>query len=372
MLYKTMTIDAFLDYAKDKPIYLFGVGGSFYSMVEINDIILPRLKTVKYIIDNKKTGQYRLNSKAVSIYHPDVLKTEIGGIILICSPDFAYEMANQLDVMNLPDTFECFCLPMMFSSSKGESDPVILAEMDRRSGNKHSQKIDKTIHTFWFSNDKIPDKYQQCIDSWKRVCPDYQIHIWSKADYDIEKSSFMKKACEKKKWAFASDYSRLDVIYHHGGIYFDMDVELINRPDPLLNFRSFFAFSPVGHIDTGSGFGSIPQNDLLKNIMDIYDMVSFPDKTDDASLRKLIPPFLEKECYEKAGIQMNGKMQLINDMLILPRQFFSPVSNNCFDIDVIGNETIGIHHYIDAWRDGVDIRERRKNNKALTSRFMNI
>ena len=128
----------------------------------------------------------------------------------------------------------------------------------------------------------------------------------------------------------------------------------------------------MGHVDTGNGFGSIPGSDLLNKIMNIYDGVSFPEKTDDTSLRKLIPPFFEKECYEKAGILMNGRMQLIDDMLVLPRQYFSPVSNNCFDLDVIGDETIGIHHFFDAWRDGVDIRERRAKNRALRDRFMDI
>lgn len=29
-----------------------------------------------------------------------------------------------------------------------------------------------------------------------------------------------------KKWEFASDYARLDIIYNHGGIYLDTDVEI--------------------------------------------------------------------------------------------------------------------------------------------------
>lgn len=37
----------------------------------------------------------------------------------------------------------------------------------------------------------------------------------------------MKQAYEAKKWAFVTDYMRLDIIYEHGGIYLDTDVELI-------------------------------------------------------------------------------------------------------------------------------------------------
>ena len=31
----------------------------------------------------------------------------------------------------------------------------------------------------------------------------------------------MKQAYEAKKWAFVTDYMRLDIIYEHGGIYLD-------------------------------------------------------------------------------------------------------------------------------------------------------
>ena len=34
----------------------------------------------------------------------------------------------------------------------------------------------------------------------------------------------MKAAYKEKKWAFVSDYARIDVVYKYGGIY--MDTEL--------------------------------------------------------------------------------------------------------------------------------------------------
>lgn len=33
----------------------------------------------------------------------------------------------------------------------------------------------------------------------------------------------------KKKWAFVSDYCRIDVVYQYGGIYLDTDVEVKNH-----------------------------------------------------------------------------------------------------------------------------------------------
>ena len=43
----------------------------------------------------------------------------------------------------------------------------------------------------------------------------------------------MQEAYEAKKWGFVSDYARLDIIYEHGGIYLDTDVELVKCLDEL-------------------------------------------------------------------------------------------------------------------------------------------
>ncbi len=59
-----------------------------------------------------------------------------------------------------------------------------------------------------------------------------------KNNYDISKNIYMKQAYEAKKWAFVTDYMRLDIIYEHGGIYLDTDVELIKNIDDLLSNRS--------------------------------------------------------------------------------------------------------------------------------------
>ena len=50
----------------------------------------------------------------------------------------------------------------------------------------------------------------------------------------------MKEAYEKEKWAYVSDYARMDIIYNEGGIYLDTDVELIKDLEDLLYQKVFF------------------------------------------------------------------------------------------------------------------------------------
>ena len=41
-------------------------------------------------------------------------------------------------------------------------------------------RIPKVIHLCWFSGDEYPDIIKKCIDSWRRVLPDFEIKIWTK------------------------------------------------------------------------------------------------------------------------------------------------------------------------------------------------
>ncbi len=63
----------------------------------------------------------------------------------------------------------------------------------------------------------------------------------------------------QKKWAFVSDYARLDIIFNEGGIYLDTDVELIKTLDDLLHYNCFLAIENenAGLINTGIGFGAV-------------------------------------------------------------------------------------------------------------------
>ena len=77
------------------------------------------------------------------------------------------------------------------------------------------------------------------MESWKRYCPDYENIEWNEENFDVSIIPYVKEAYEAKKWAFVTDYARLWIIYHYGGIYLDTDVELIKPLDCLLENEAF-------------------------------------------------------------------------------------------------------------------------------------
>lgn len=77
--------------------------------------------------------------------------------------------------------------------------------------------IPKIIHYCWFGGNEKPEIIQKCIASWKEHCPDWKIMEWNESNYDVAKNPYVKKAYQSEKWAFVSDFVRLDILYELGG-----------------------------------------------------------------------------------------------------------------------------------------------------------
>ena len=73
--------------------------------------------------------------------------------------------------------------------------------------------------------------------------------LWNEETYDITTAPrFVQEAYNAQKWAFASDYIRLWVLYQYGGIYLDTDTEVLKPLDSFLNHR-FFIGTQVFSVD---------------------------------------------------------------------------------------------------------------------------
>ena len=77
--------------------------------------------------------------------------------------------------------------------------------------------ISKIIHYYLLSNNPYAEEIVNCINSWKKYLPDYQLMLWN-----IDSSIWVKQTYETKKYAFASDYLRLYALYNYGKIYLNV------------------------------------------------------------------------------------------------------------------------------------------------------
>ena len=99
--------------------------------------------------------------------------------------------------------------------------------------------IPKTIHYCWFGKKPLPPLAKKCIVSWKKFFPDYEIIEWNEDNFDVNQIPYTAEAYKHKKYAFVSDYARFKILYEHGGLYFDTDVEIIKPMNDIISQGNF-------------------------------------------------------------------------------------------------------------------------------------
>lgn len=62
--------------------------------------------------------------------------------------------------------------------------------------------IPKIIHLCWFSNDPFPVEIKVCLDTWKRILPDFQVKHWTYQDAKAIGCQFINEALECQEMGF--------------------------------------------------------------------------------------------------------------------------------------------------------------------------
>ncbi len=217
--------------------------------------------------------------------------------------------------------------------------------------------IPRTIHYFWIGDSPKPKTVLYCIESWKKICPGYQIIEWNETNYDFSKNKYMMQAYQKKKWGFVPDFARMDIVLEQGGIYLDTDVELIRPLDGLLDNKAFMGFEKTTEkehfVACGLGFGAEPGNILIREMRDEYQDISFVD--DEGNMNLLPSPQYNTRVLKRHGLKNEDRDQLIGDIMIYASDVLCP-KMYCSSKTHLTERTVSIHHYDATWLEG----ERKK------------
>lgn len=230
------------------------------------------------------------------------------------------------------------------------------------------QKIPKIIHTFWFSDKPgIPEKYLKYIDSWKKYAPDCEIKIWTLDTYrPMAKCLFFEQAIEAKMWAFATDYARADVLRRYGGIYMDMDVEMLKPIEDLFFNDAYMSFESLDRIECGSGMGAKAGHPIIEEICKDYE--SRPFVKEDGSLDLSTCPVRFTKVIEKHGLVKNGGFQFVEDITVYP---FEVLTGKSFDTGIIYQRELSytLHHHKGSWVPGA-AKDAMENRYAEINMFL--
>lgn len=199
-------------------------------------------------------------------------------------------------------------------------------------------KIPKIIHYCWLSNDPIPEQMQKYMSTWKKHLPDYEFKLWNFDVFDKNSSLWVQQAFDAKKYAFAADYIRFYAVYNYGGIYMDMDVEVLKPFDDLLNNDLMFAYEDdeSKYLEAGC-FGATKGNIFIKRCLEYYTERRFIKESgafDTVPLPHIITP-------------------IYNSIIKVPAflsDYFTAKSWETGELYVSEN-TYTIHHFAASWID---------------------
>lgn len=210
--------------------------------------------------------------------------------------------------------------------------------------------IPKIIHYCWFGHNPLPKLAQECIATWKKHCPDYEIKEWNEDNIDISCIGYMQEAYEEKAWGFVSDVARLQIIYEHGGIYLDTDVEILKSFDTLLHHTAFMGMEDgrfnKKNVALGLGFGAEKGNELIGKFLYDYQDRHFRNK--DGTLDRTPCPVIQTAVLTREGFRPQNKQQTICGAIVYPTEFFSPYSP-ITGISCCTSNSYSIHHYDGSW-----------------------
>ena len=307
-------------FERGKPVLLYGAGAAAKLLLSSHYTVFPK-ESLEYIVDGNENldGTYcevdeRIRIKIISLKHFCLLHGKnVRQFTLLLTPYYSLFVIKQLDAVEALNGVETYVYPFVVGQMPACDFPLRSVS---------NPCIPKTIHYFWIGGSKMPEEYQANINSWKRFCPDYEIVCWDESNFDFGQYQYAREAIEKGQYMFATDVARKEVLYRYGGIYLDTDVELLRPIDDLLYNEAFIGIDDGGQLNSGSGLGAVKYNELIGEMLELYDKERFV--RGDGSINLYYNTFYETRLMIKKGFKIGNRYQKIGSMSCLPRTVLMP------------------------------------------------
>lgn len=207
------------------------------------------------------------------------------------------------------------------------------------------QNIPKIIHYIWLGGKEKPESVLKCIESWRKFCPDYEFIEWNEQRFGAGRSAIVDYALSQKNWAYAADVIRVVALKEHGGVYFDIDVELVAPIDDLLQYDAFLGYESRYWFGSAA-LGSIPNHPLYQMLVDRYFY--------ESDIAFLSNPF-SVHAFSAAikmlyKVKLDGKFRVVDNIAFLPEPYFYPINYMSLKMKQDEN-TRGIHYYQSSWHN---------------------
>ncbi len=181
--------------------------------------------------------------------------------------------------------------------------------------------IPKIIHYCWFGNNEKPQLVKDCISSWKIYLPDFEIIEWNETNTDLLSNSFVKNAYKLKKWAFVSDYIRLQKLSEIGGIYLDTDMLFVKKLNSIFLHSDMFISCENDSFISAGIIGAKKNYFFIEKLLDYYNNININKFTNLFEIT--IPKIITQEFRKEFNYNGNFKKTInLKSLKIFPSEYF--------------------------------------------------
>jgi hypothetical protein len=209
--------------------------------------------------------------------------------------------------------------------------------------------IPRIIHHIWIGPDPLPEEHRPWIESWKRHHPSWEHRLWT--EENLPEDPIRPEVLERLRAPVErADILRLEILYRHGGVYVDTDVECLSPIDDVLAEHDFVGVCLKPGRMTNTFIASVAAHPLLERALrevrplQVYWTLSAPP--DD--LKGVAgPPMLRRLVADHPDVK------LLEPPLLFP------------STDEERDRAIGVHHLARSWhnvtamRGAMELAERR-------------
>ena len=206
--------------------------------------------------------------------------------------------------------------------------------------------IPATIHYCWFGKKPRSELHQKCQDSWRRHLPGFRIKEWNETNSPLD-NAYCRTAFGQESWSRLSNYIRLHALYTEGGIYLDIDIEVLKDFTPLLNHKCFAGFQQEEALAdwvNSAVLGAEAGHTFLQRCTELT-MQLF---TETGELYR--SPTVVTRVLREMGLREYG-LQEVREVALYPTEYFYPYPwFGRFTSDCIKESTYCIHYWEGSWR----------------------
>lgn len=215
----------------------------------------------------------------------------------------------------------------------------------------------KMIHLCWFSDDPYPVEIKVCLDSWRRILPDYDVRVWKYADARALNIPFVNEALDARRWAFAADVVRVYAVYTFGGVYMDSDIFLYKRFDEFFPTEddAFATFHDKVNPDEtdnpdGDSFGpngaffiGTKGNTFCHELLEYYKSHHY--RRPDGTFDNTDSPSVMRSVARRHGYVCEDRLLRLDVLTVYPTRYLAPRKKY-----PQYKETFGRHRTYGSWR----------------------